>query len=515
MDDDIEARLESHSEAFEGLLSLIPANDYYARDNSDQWQRKKQTKEEKKAARKAKLDPANRKSAMDVLNENEKKRKRELGLESGDEQAAESPVARLNKKAKTEIQSKNAAEAESSSKTKAEKRKEKRERQKEKAERQKQKSEAKKARKEEVKVDIGQPSKEGEHGNLDTVDESATVGDNDIEPIDLSGLVAEDSASTAPSTPDIETSRLDSSADHSAASSSTSIIPPGEAPTGDKTTSLADEENVATVLPSTQTVKPKKPKAFNLPKIDPEELQSRLKARIEELRARRKADGADGQPARSRQELLESRRKKSEARKAHKKELRAQAKAEEDRLNQERLQGSGSPLSADIFSPRSPLQQDNYFTFGRVAFEDGALADTNTGEAKDIKQRKGPKDPKQQLEMAKKKQERLNGFDENKRKDIEEKDRWLAAKMKVHGERVRDDSSLLKKALKRKEKSKLKSEKEWNEREEGIRKGKEMKQKKREENLAKRKEEKGGKGKGKGKPKGKPKKKGRPGFEGK
>jgi hypothetical protein len=29
-----QARLESHAQAFEGLLSLIPANEYYSKDNS-------------------------------------------------------------------------------------------------------------------------------------------------------------------------------------------------------------------------------------------------------------------------------------------------------------------------------------------------------------------------------------------------------------------------------------------------------------------------------------------------
>jgi hypothetical protein len=96
---------------------------------------------------------------------------------------------------------------------------------------------------------------------------------------------------------------------------------------------------------------------------------------------------------------------------------------------------------------------------------------------------------------------------------MEDKDMWLNARKRAHGDRVRDDTSLLKKALKRKEKQKNKSTEQWKEREQAIVKGKELKQKKRETNLAKRKEEKGNKGKkAKGKPKGKPKK--RAGFEG-
>ena len=100
---------------------------------------------------------------------------------------------------------------------------------------------------------------------------------------------------------------------------------------------------------------------------------------------------------------------------------------------------------------------------------------------------------------------------------------WLNAKKRAHGERVKDDTNLLKKALKRKEKQKGKSEREWKEREDAVVKGKEMKQKKREANLAKRREEKGG-SKGKKKHHGggggggggasNKKKKNRPGFEG-
>ena len=93
----------------------------------------------------------------------------------------------------------------------------------------------------------------------------------------------------------------------------------------------------------------------------------------------------------------------------------------------------------------------------------------------------------------------------------------MNARKKAQGERIRDDTSLLKKTLKRKEKSKKKSEKEWGERIEGVQNGQALRQKKREANIQKRKEEKGVKGKNKkggkgGTRKGKPK--ARPGFEG-
>jgi len=214
---------------------------------------------------------------------------------------------------------------------------------------------------------------------------------------------------------------------------------------------------------------------------------------------------------------MEARRRKEEQRKAHKKELRKQAKDDEQRAAAEaelaRLRGSGSPLSTpDIFSPRSP---QNNFAFGRVTFDDGQQMDPNMTTILDPHKKKGPQDPRTALQAAQKKQARINGLDEAKKADIEEKDAWLNAKKRAHGEKVRDDTSLLKKALKRKEKAKSKSEKEWDTRIEGVQKGKEIRQKKREENLKKRREEKGGKGKGKGKGKKPGKKaKARPGFEG-
>ncbi|EME81091.1 uncharacterized protein MYCFIDRAFT_183232, partial [Pseudocercospora fijiensis CIRAD86] len=210
------------------------------------------------------------------------------------------------------------------------------------------------------------------------------------------------------------------------------------------------------------------------------------------------------------------RRKKEEQRKAHKKELRREAKEAEERRREEQLRGSGSPATA-IFERRdSPRPSENSFAFSRLAFEDGTAADASLSTLNDAKKKKGPQDPKTALLAAQKKQARISGLDAGKKADIEEKDMWLHAKKRAHGERVRDDTSLLKKALKRKEKQKNKSEREWKEREENITKAREAKQKKRETNLQKRRDEKGQKGKKKGGSSGgaKGKKKGRPGFEG-
>ncbi|KAM0719119.1 hypothetical protein Q7P37_005024 [Cladosporium fusiforme] len=540
--DGLEERLQSHAKAFESLLALTPAQEYYGsqivdgRDPNDQWKAKKQTKEEKQAAKKAKLDPANQKSALDIMKERELKRKRELGMDEEEEQtvAAEKPDGGKRQKVEETPE-----EAEARRRLKATQRKEKREKKKEKAAKLKEKREAKKAAKQDGEVNNAakgqsKPEKASTNGPKKDDDEdedddeeddeqAEMVDGSDMDKLDMSGLVDSDAASvasTAPSSPAIDSPAFDLSTNHSTASSSSSIIPPSDQPKSapsKKAQQSVKQQPLPPALDATKPASGTSSPRLNLPNIDSEALQDRLRSRIEELRNKRKADGPEGKNPKSRQELLDQRRKKEEQRKAHKKELRRQAKEEEDKKQEERLRGSGSPLSVDIFSPRetAPKQDSNNFSFSRLAFDDGTAPDASLSQLVDPKKRKGPQDTKTALALAEAKQKRLAGYDAEKRADIAEKDLWLNAKKRAHGERVRDDTSLLKKALKRKEKAKGKSEKEWKDREDAVVKGKQMKDKKREANLKARADGKGKKGK-QAKSGGKPggKKGGRPGFEG-
>jgi hypothetical protein len=74
MSNSLEERLQQHSNAFDGLLSLIPAKYYYDEDTSNQWQQKRKSKEEHQNNKRQKLDPTNNKNvtAKDVLKETEK-----------------------------------------------------------------------------------------------------------------------------------------------------------------------------------------------------------------------------------------------------------------------------------------------------------------------------------------------------------------------------------------------------------------------------------------------------------
>lgn len=545
------------------MLALTPARQHFGSqiedglDPSEQWTRKKQTKEQKKAAKKAKLDPANQKSALDVMKEREKKRKREIGMEDEDavegaaEDGEEKPVKSKKQKQELEGEALEARKKEVNERQKA-----KRDQKKEKKAVMKAKAEAKKAAKQDADLADALAERQAEEGAAEESDDDDNddaephAHPTDLEALDVSGLADSDkeddedededeNASSAPTSPKVDSPAFDISTNHSEASSSSSITPPSN-PVQPKqpkkeltqkqqsTTSSSAKADLKIALPSQKSLTKSSdltsgtssPK-IHLPNIDQAELQERLRKRIEELRARRKADGDGGKPAKSRQELLEQRRKKEEQRKAHKKQLRQQAKEDEAQKREEQLRGSGSPLSTDVFSRSSPRpqQQENSFSFSRLAFEDGTAADASLTELHDPRKKKGPQDPRTALQAAEKKQARLSGLDAVRRADIDEKDMWLNAKKRAHGERVRDDTSLLKKALKRKEKDKNKSEKAWNERQATVVQGKQMKDKKREANLMKRRDEKGSSKKGGKKPAGKGssgggKKKSRAGFEG-
>lgn len=367
------------------------------------------------------------------------------------------------------------------------------------------KAKAKKERKAR-KAALEETSKDAAAGADSSDKDDEAVQGGEIERIETEDIVNEPqidlSSTTTPSTS--RSSAFDASPNHSGFSSISSIAPPAamEDPQSEKPLQEEPQEE------------PQEPRPT------PEEIKARFVARIEAMKRARNADGLNGAPARNRQELMEARRQKEEQRKAHKKELRHKAKEEERQKRNETL-ARGSPLlsGSPILSPGSPLNNPsspaNNFSFSRVSFADGQHASATLNAIIDPKTKpKGPSDPRTALLAAQKKLCRLNSLDESKKADIAEKDTWLNARKRAHGERIRDDTSLLQKTLKRKEKQKKRSSKEWNERLDGVKKSQDMKQKKREANLQKRKEQTGKKGGKSGVRKGKGKTKARPGFEG-
>lgn len=492
----------------------------------DQWQRKKQTKEQARAAKRSKLDPdsALNRNAKEVLDERVRNKRKAQELEPSEDgsvqdedDAQELQLRGISKEAPGEgLKKRKVVDDEANEKSKAAQPKADDEAKAEKLSTHQEKKSLKKQKKAEKSVEKKKKTKTAKAaGKDDTVEEDdagtgneddPTMPDDvrqsketaeveetkphrDMRPIDVSGLADEDTNNTSssqastPSSPTFDTAET---GEPSAEPAST-------------TTSIASENT-----PADKSRKIKVPS-------DTTELRARLAAKIAALRAARKADGPDGKPIRTREELIESRRKKLAERKAHKKELRQQAKEAEDKKREEAL---ASARNSPMLSFGSP-EHDLNFSFGRVAFADGTQMSHDLSYTKDKSgKKKGPMDPKGALAKVEAQKKRLAGLDDGKRKEVLEKETWLAARRKAEGEKVHNDESLLKKAVKRKEKAKKKSEKEWSDRVQGVQKAQKQRQQKREDNIRKRKETKqAGKG---GKKKGgkSPAKKSRPGFEG-
>ncbi|KAJ9148546.1 Ribosomal RNA-processing protein 14 [Pleurostoma richardsiae] len=566
-DPELKERLREHSNAFDSLLTLIPAKHYYGEDTSDQWKRKKQTKDEARAARRNKLNPdsALNRNAKEVMDERAKKKRKLKELEyngeddgdnasSVDDDEGEEPdggdsggvLAGLEKEKPGEglRKKKEDQDGEPAKKLKLSETPQKDdhdEPQKPSASQEKkllrrQKKQERKAEKKQKRVQIdeampdqaatgvarpheqGKPRSSGALANppknladiqllpSQEAEEEAVELSDELRPIELSGLAGDEDDTMQPSG---QRSQISSSGSS-----------PGS-PTFDshQLTSNTSVEPASTATSISSTVGPsEKPKHIKIPS-DTTALRARLAAKIEALRAARKADGVDGKPIRTRQELIEARRAKQAQRKAHKQELRRQAKEEEERKREEALASArtspGSVLSP-LLSFGSPADEgnSNYFAFGRVAFADGVQMSHDLSYVKESKgKRKGPSDPKTALAKLEAQKKRISRLDEDKRKEVLEKETWLAARRRAEGEKVKDDENLLKKTVKRKEKAKKKSEREWKDRARGVEHSIKQRQQKREENIKKRRDDKllGKAGKKKG---GKGAKKNRPGFEG-
>ncbi|XP_061714430.1 surfeit locus protein 6 homolog [Cydia pomonella] len=116
----------------------------------------------------------------------------------------------------------------------------------------------------------------------------------------------------------------------------------------------------------------------------------------------------------------------------------------------------------------------------------------NTGQKERVN--KGEKDPKKILENLKQQEEKFRQLEESeetsKVKELKEKIAWKNMLQKAEGQKIKDDPSLLKKSIQKREQKKKHSKKQWDNRIQNVKETKDARQAKRTENIAKKKKEK-------------------------
>lgn len=391
-------RLKTHSSAFDGLLSLIPAKYYYDDATQDQWQLKKQLKKDAQLNKRAKLDPDAKNNADDYTNH---------GASAKDV---------MNNRART----------------------------------------AKKV-------------------ELPGAKTAQPIIDNDSDDVEI---------------PDMDVDSNDSD-DHSN-DSGDFIKANGTLVFDDEGNEVAAEE-VAVAAKQ----EPKKSKRNAKKDLSPEEqrkrsenlakLKDQLSQKITLLREKRKAPGSKtGSAVKSRDQILADRKRKEEARRQEK------LKRKHDEVDENSESESESEAEEE--------DESKAVLFGNIVFNDGSRVTSDLSKMRKTAEKRKEKGPANNdikahlLKLEQKKQKLAQMSPEDQAKQ-HEKDQWQRVMSQAEGIKVKDNEKLLKKALKQKERQKLKSEIEWKDRKQVVKDTVAARAKRREENLKARRDNKGKKGK--------------------
>ncbi|WVQ85777.1 hypothetical protein IAT38_007944 [Cryptococcus sp. DSM 104549] len=237
------------------------------------------------------------------------------------------------------------------------------------------------------------------------------------------------------------------------------------------------------------------------------ELRAKLQNRLSSFRRDRGANDTPlGDGAASRNALEEERRKK----RGEMRDKRRTERKEERRKSKE--EPKAKPAKQQLIVPQTRDEPTDSLSYPSFSLP-------SKTPAKSSAPLKRLSNPSQALAHLEKHKAKLAAMPEEKRKEVEEQERWAKAEERAKGGKVADQEKVLKNAVKRKEKTKAKSSSEWSERKRELEKSTQIAIKKRNDNLAKRVQDKRDKRTGVKKDKngksGKGPKKGRPGFEGK
>lgn len=222
------------------------------------------------------------------------------------------------------------------------------------------------------------------------------------------------------------------------------------------------------------------------------ELRSKLASKISLLREKRKAPGTkNGRPVKSREEMLAERKSKEEYKRQLLKRKREMEESDEEKSDDD---------DDDEDDDDDDAEDDLNVLFGNIVFKDGSRVTSDLTKLRngvDHKKKKGPSnnDIKGHLMKIEGKKRKLEQMTPEQQAKQQEKDQWLGLMAQAEGVKVKNDEKLLKKALKRKEKQKLKSEIEWKERKQVVKDTIAARLKRREANLKARRDNKGKKSK--------------------
>ncbi|KAJ7486018.1 surfeit locus protein 6-domain-containing protein [Mycena galericulata] len=207
--------------------------------------------------------------------------------------------------------------------------------------------------------------------------------------------------------------------------------------------------------------------------------------------------------------MRERRRKETKEKIRREEELKGKGKGKDKEKDKSANRDKGNITQTQLLVPDDANSRSKPPPHGHASSGVTNVAFSSLAGSSKKSHLKTTSNPTQALSQIASRKEKLAALPEEKRKSIEEKEKWEKATARLEGVKVRDDESRLKKAVKRKEKEKGRSKRDWDERKEQITASMAAKQKKRTDNIAMRNEKRKGPATGKGKTKA------RPGFEGK